>query len=84
MSGGEGEKRQSVAVQIVDGRGKPFGGSGVELELHIDGARRQRVGKKTSKSVTFKFPAGHKTQILAKVPGFAPQEAHDCQKKRAH
>jgi nucleoside phosphorylase len=74
MSEGEGEKRQTFAVQTVDGRGRPFGGSDIELELHIDGVRRQTVGKKTSKSVTFKFPAGHKTRILVRILGFAPQD----------
>lgn len=73
MSATEREKRQSFAVQIVDGRGKPFGGPGVELELYVDDVRQQTIGKKTAESVRLKFPAGHKTWILAKVPGFAPQ-----------
>ncbi|MER2536064.1 MAG: hypothetical protein ABTQ31_12960 [Rhizobiaceae bacterium] len=67
------EKRQSVGVQIVDGCGQPFGGSGVEVELYIDGKRQQTVEKRTAKSLTFKFPAGHKTRIKASVPGFVPQ-----------
>ena len=74
MSANEGEKRQSLSVQIVDGRGKPFGGPGVELELYVDDARQQTIGKKTAKAVTLKFPVGHKTRILAKVPGFASQD----------
>jgi hypothetical protein len=74
VSVNEGEKRQSLSIQTVDGRGKPFGGPGVEVELYIDGKRQQTIGKKTPKPVTLKFPAGHKTRVLAKVSGFASQE----------
>jgi hypothetical protein len=70
----EGEKRQSLAVQTVDGRGKPFGGPGVDLELYVDGKRQQTIAKNTAKSVTLKVPAGHNTRVLARVPGFASQE----------
>lgn len=74
MSVNEGERRQSLAVQTVDGRGKPFGGPGVHLELYVDGKRQQTITKNTAKSVTLKVPVGHKTRVLAKVPGFASQE----------
>lgn len=74
MSATEGDRRQSFAVQIVDGRDKPLGGPGVELELYVDEIRQQTIKKKTANSVTLKFPAEHKTRILAKVPGFASQD----------
>ena len=74
MTANESEARQTFTVQFVDGRGNPFGGRGVELELHVDGARRQTVGKNTAKPVRLKFPAGHKTRILAKVAGHEPQQ----------
>ena len=43
MGVNEGERRQSLTVQTVDGRGKPFGGPGVHLELYVDGKRQQTI-----------------------------------------
>lgn len=74
MSAIEGGKRQSFVVQIVDGRRKPIGGPGIELELHVDDQRQQTIEKKTVRSVKLKFPVGHKTRIVANVPGFISQE----------
>jgi len=73
MNATEGEKRQSLIVQTIDGRGRAFGGPGVELELYVDGKRQQTICKTDARPRTLKFPAGHKTRILAKVPKFASQ-----------
>ncbi|MCK1339762.1 hypothetical protein IVB38_28100 [Bradyrhizobium sp. 38] len=73
MSATEGANLQSVVVQTVDGRNKPFGGSGVELELYVDGERQQTIEKKDARPRTIKFPLGHKTRIVAKVPRFKTQ-----------
>jgi nucleoside phosphorylase len=74
MNTTEGEKLQSVVVQTLDGRDRPFGGSSVELELYVDGKRQQKIPKKDARPRTIKFPTGHKTRIVAKVPRFETQE----------
>ena len=74
MSAANREERQSLVVQTVDGRGEPFGGAGVELELYVDEARQQTIYKPDARSRKLKFPAGRRTRVVAKVPGCSPQQ----------
>jgi nucleoside phosphorylase len=73
MTANANEERQTLTIQLLDGKKRTLAGPDVELELHIDGKRQQRIVKKTEKPVRLKFPPGHETMVVAKVAGHEPQ-----------